>query len=135
MTAPVSSGAQFAATEGYARLRTDPRGGRMESEARTNVQGASGAPARPAFDQDPRPLPRTVSLGGPVLGAGGTVSGMLADLRRSESDLRRFLHGLPGVDQVGAEAQRGIARYPVDQDLRQAVGPRDGRLDGGPHDP
>ena len=77
----------------------------MDSEARTNVQGASGAPARPAFDQDPRPLPRTVSLGGPVLGAGGTVSGMLADLRRSESDLRRFLHGLPGVDQVGAEAR------------------------------
>jgi len=29
----------------------------------------------------------------------------LADLARSEISLRRFLHGLPGVDQVGAEAR------------------------------
>ena len=29
----------------------------------------------------------------------------LADLARSELSLRRFLHGLPGVDQVGAEAR------------------------------
>jgi deoxyribose-phosphate aldolase len=30
---------------------------------------------------------------------------MLAYLGRSETELRRFLHGLPGVDQVGAEAR------------------------------
>ncbi|MGO9584336.1 MAG: deoxyribose-phosphate aldolase [Acidimicrobiales bacterium] len=30
---------------------------------------------------------------------------MLAHLGRSETELRRFLHGLPGVDQVGAEAR------------------------------
>jgi deoxyribose-phosphate aldolase len=36
----------------------------------------------------------------------GTGSGAdLADLARSEVSLRRFLHGLPGVDQVGAEAR------------------------------
>jgi deoxyribose-phosphate aldolase len=29
----------------------------------------------------------------------------LADVARSEMSLRRFLHGLPGVDQVGAEAR------------------------------
>ena len=29
----------------------------------------------------------------------------LADLTRSNSDLRAFLHGLPGVDQVGADAR------------------------------
>ena len=29
----------------------------------------------------------------------------LADVTRSESSLRRFLHGLPGVDQVGAESR------------------------------
>jgi deoxyribose-phosphate aldolase len=29
----------------------------------------------------------------------------LAEITRSESSLRRFLHGLPGVDQVGAEAR------------------------------
>jgi deoxyribose-phosphate aldolase len=29
----------------------------------------------------------------------------LADLARSEMSLRRFLHGLPGVDQVGADAR------------------------------
>lgn len=28
-----------------------------------------------------------------------------ADIARSETSLRRFLHGLPGVDQVGAEAR------------------------------
>ena len=28
-----------------------------------------------------------------------------ADVTRSEASLRRFLHGLPGVDQVGAEAR------------------------------
>jgi deoxyribose-phosphate aldolase len=31
--------------------------------------------------------------------------GGLADLTRSESTLRTFLHGLPGVDQVGAQAR------------------------------
>jgi deoxyribose-phosphate aldolase len=35
--------------------------------------------------------------------AGGSSD--LADLTRSEMSLRRFLHGLPGVDQVGAEAR------------------------------
>jgi deoxyribose-phosphate aldolase len=29
----------------------------------------------------------------------------LADVRRDDASLRRFLHGLPGVDQVGAEAR------------------------------
>ncbi len=29
----------------------------------------------------------------------------IAEITRSESSLRRFLHGLPGVDQVGAEAR------------------------------
>ena len=28
-----------------------------------------------------------------------------ADITASEASLRRFLHGLPGVDQVGAEAR------------------------------
>src|SRR5689334_7500594 len=40
-------------------------------------------------------MPATVS---PGLGA-------YADVTASESSLRRFLHGLPGVDQVGAEAR------------------------------
>ena len=31
--------------------------------------------------------------------------GALVEVTRSETDLRRFLHGLPGVDQVGAEAR------------------------------
>jgi deoxyribose-phosphate aldolase len=30
---------------------------------------------------------------------------LLADVSRDDSSLRRFLHGLPGVDQVGAEAR------------------------------
>ena len=32
-------------------------------------------------------------------------TGVLDDVVRSEASLRRFLHGLPGVDQVGAEAR------------------------------
>ncbi len=31
----------------------------------------------------------------------------MSDLTRDESALRRFLHGLPGVDQVGAESRAG----------------------------
>src|SRR3954447_10954047 len=30
---------------------------------------------------------------------------VLADVTSSEATLRRFLHGLPGVDQVGADAR------------------------------
>jgi deoxyribose-phosphate aldolase len=37
--------------------------------------------------------------------AGGADLADLAELARSEISLRRFLHGLPGVDQVGAEAR------------------------------
>ncbi|MGA3215641.1 MAG: deoxyribose-phosphate aldolase [Acidimicrobiales bacterium] len=36
---------------------------------------------------------------------GSSVGEMLSYLGRSETELRRFLHGLPGVDQVGAEAR------------------------------
>ena len=78
----------------------------MESEARTTVQSASGAPAHLGFDQSSRPPAGAPGLRSSVVGASSAVTGeMLADLRRSESDLRRFLHGLPGVDQVGAEAR------------------------------
>ena len=34
-------------------------------------------------------------------------AGELADVTRDDASLRRFLHGLPGVDQVGAEARAG----------------------------
>jgi deoxyribose-phosphate aldolase len=39
--------------------------------------------------------------------AAGTAAGSpdFSDITGSESSLRRFLHGLPGVDQVGAEAR------------------------------
>jgi deoxyribose-phosphate aldolase len=36
---------------------------------------------------------------------GADVDGLVADVTRSDATLRRFLHGLPGVDQVGAEAR------------------------------
>ena len=35
----------------------------------------------------------------------GVLPAHLADVRRDESSLRRFLHGLPGVDPVGVEAR------------------------------
>jgi deoxyribose-phosphate aldolase len=37
--------------------------------------------------------------------ATGAVGNDWADITASEASLRRFLHGLPGVDQVGAEAR------------------------------
>jgi deoxyribose-phosphate aldolase len=38
-------------------------------------------------------------------GGAGDVSALTREITRSDSSLRRFLHGLPGVDQVGAEAR------------------------------
>ena len=38
----------------------------------------------------------------------GAGSGELAEATTSDSSLRRFLHGLPGVDQVGAEARAAM---------------------------
>lgn len=37
--------------------------------------------------------------------AGGADHTDLSDVARSDASLRRFLHGLPGVDQVGADAR------------------------------
>ena len=42
---------------------------------------------------------------GRVSGTSTIPDAGLADAARSEDSLRRFLHGLPGVDQVGAEAR------------------------------
>jgi deoxyribose-phosphate aldolase len=36
---------------------------------------------------------------------GSPLPGQLAEATRTDASLRRFLHGLPGVDQVGAEAR------------------------------
>src|SRR5215475_13434323 len=36
------------------------------------------------------------------------VAGSLADVGRSETALRRFLHGLAGVDRVGADARAAM---------------------------
>lgn len=41
---------------------------------------------------------------GQASGAAGTAADF-SDITRSNESLRRFLHGLPGVDQVGAEAR------------------------------
>ena len=43
----------------------------------------------------------SISTGRSPSGAAGDVT----EITRSEASLRRFLHGLPGVDQVGAEAR------------------------------
>ena len=53
-------------------------------------------------------------------------------LTSSDASLRRFLHGLPGVDQVGAEARAAVPRHPVDQDHRQGLRPRPRDPDGRP---
>jgi len=71
----------------------------MGSEAVTTVSSHSGEPGRLAVERTPRRLASAIA-GGSV-----TLAGPLADAAGSEAGLRRFLHGLPGVDQVGAEAR------------------------------
>jgi deoxyribose-phosphate aldolase len=63
----------------------------VQISARTNDQVAV---ADRGYPSDP---------GAAVAPRGGASD--LADLSRSETSLRRFLHGLPGVDQVGADAR------------------------------
>ncbi len=77
----------------------------MESEATTIVPSDIGAPGGLALDQARRPLVTPAAAGSSIVGVGGSAAEMLAHLGRSETELRRFLHGLPGVDQVGAEAR------------------------------
>src|SRR3954447_3086538 len=44
---------------------------------------------------------------------------VLTDVTSSEATLRRFLHGLPGVDQVGAEARAaGVATRSIKTDAK-----------------
>jgi deoxyribose-phosphate aldolase len=48
-----------------------------------------------------------------------TRADVLADVTSSEATLRRFLHGLPGVDQVGAEARAaGLATRSIKTDAK-----------------
>ncbi len=55
--------------------------------------------------------------------AAGAPSGSLpdfSDLTSSDATLRRFLHGLPGVDQVGAEARAaGLGTRSIKTDAKQ----------------
>jgi deoxyribose-phosphate aldolase len=62
-----------------------------------------GVVERTSGEGEAPPVPGPV-VRGPVIPDRGHGS-ELADLARSEMSLRRFLHGLPGVDQVGAEAR------------------------------
>jgi len=45
-----------------------------------------------------------------------------ADVATSDAALRQLLHGLPGVDQVGAVQRAAGLGHPVDQEGRQALG-------------
>jgi deoxyribose-phosphate aldolase len=48
-----------------------------------------------------------------------TTTPALSDVVSSETSLRRFLHGLPGVDQVGAEARAaGLATRSIKRDAK-----------------
>jgi len=76
----------------------------METEATTTMPAGVG-PGSLVSGQAGAPLVGTAAVGGSIVGADGSAADMLAQLGRSETELRRFLHGLPGVDQVGAEAR------------------------------
>src|SRR6266699_2364970 len=56
---------------------------------------------------------------GPAWSAGGS---WLADVATSDAGLRQVLHGLPGVDQVGAEARAaGLATRSIKKDAKMAA--------------
>ena len=48
----------------------------------------------------------------------------LAEVTRDESTLRRFLHGLPGVDQVGVEQRAADAGHPRIKKAAKLLGDR-----------
>ncbi len=50
-------------------------------------------------------LGRVTTVVNSASSSAGGLSPVLAEATSSDSSLRRFLHGLPGVDQVGAEAR------------------------------
>jgi hypothetical protein len=77
----------------------------METEATTTMPAGVGGPGGLVSGQAGAPLVGTAAVGSSIVGADGSAADMLAQLGRSETELRRFLHGLPGVDQVGAEAR------------------------------
>jgi len=97
------------------RLRSKPhrpRVGEWKASMTTVQSGRGDWPF--ASSRAPRPFPSTEAVGSSIVGAGKVAAGeMLADLHRSESDLRRFLHGLPGSikwrrGQGGSLATRSI---------------------------
>ena len=55
--------------------------------------------------------------------------------RLTNRALTSWLHGLPGVDQVGCEARAAGAGHPLDQDHEQGLGHRHRHLDDRPHHP
>src|SRR5919107_1121093 len=56
----------------------------------------------------PLPAQEAGSTTDAVSGSASSRRHALADVVASDAALRRFLHGLPGVDQVGAEARAGM---------------------------
>ena len=97
------------------------------------VPGTRDTASRDAREGVRRPRnPARVHLGPRLGSVTTTVPAPLADAVRDESALRRFLHGLPGVDQVGLERRSAVLATRSDQGGRQAAGHRHGRLDDRP---
>ena len=71
----------------------------FDRSARPRAGGTVATFARGCRGTYAEPMPTTASAD-PVPGLAA-----YADVTSSEASLRRFLHGLPGVDQVGAEAR------------------------------
>src|SRR6266699_4881544 len=64
-----------------------------------------------------RPWASGTRMSGPVRGGF-----WLADVATSDAGLRQVLHGLPGVDQVGAEARAaGLATRSIKKDAKMAA--------------
>ena len=77
----------------------------METETTTTVPSDLDGPGRLRCRAGRASSCAAAGATAALVGSGGSAAEMLAYLGRSEVELRRFLHGLPGVDQVGAEAR------------------------------
>src|SRR5215211_9394252 len=83
----------FAQASHGVRRRSPERHSPAGSGCRCCVTSRQGSP-RPALRR--------------LAGMTATAPAPYSDVTRSEASLRRFLHGLPGVDQVGAEARAAM---------------------------
>src|SRR5207248_9696224 len=92
-----------------------PETWRVPAPADTSIDGGLSSPAdqrNPGLDSPPSTAggaPRSsVGHARRLAGMTAMVASALSEVARSDAALRAFLHGLPGVDQVGADQRAAL---------------------------